>query len=210
MKKRILTAMLIAAMAVSLAACGDSSKEDTATETSETVETTEAEKLYHKTMTKLKANGVKILTVLDNNYPKEFLSSVSQPPFVIYYTGNIRLLRNAIDKQDYVYLNGPNKFDLNKNKLITLNYGIISLGNNALNLWTTQKNDICRLIPVLAHKLVCTTVIKNSDVFNIVVSFNLSNNLNKDIYVVPTVSPSTNNTLINEGAFLLDKKEDLL
>ena len=42
MKKRILTAMLIAAMAVSLAACGDSSKEDTATETSETVETTEA------------------------------------------------------------------------------------------------------------------------------------------------------------------------
>lgn len=170
------------------------------------IESKEFNKKYKKELADLKSRGVKTLTILDEDYPDAF-KNVILPPLVIYYTGDLKVLKDAIANKTYSYLEGPNKFNFDTDKLISFMFGIITFGTNELNLWTDMSIEIGKLIPACAKNIICTKKLKANNVFNYVVECSLAFNLLDDVYVVPTLEPSINNDLINEGAILLDRKE---
>lgn len=164
-------------------------------------------KKYKKEKSNLKKKGVKALTILDDNYPDAF-KKIFKPPLVIFYTGDLKILKDAIRTKEYDYLIGPNKFNLDTDKLITSKFNIISFGDNKLNLWTDLSPFILRIIPAISNRLICCKKLKDSDVFNMIINYSFVDS-NNDIYIVPTLEPSINNDLINNGAYLLDSKDRL-
>lgn len=146
------------------------------------------------------------ITILDENYPKE-LKKNFRPPFVIYYEGDLSLLNN--DNLIYVY--GSNKFDIDKKDLIIQDSESkkIVIGGG-LKMWLSNYDSKDNLkLSALASKVIIDKVIE--DLYHTeardLVGYVL--NAGKEIYVTPTAKPSRNNSLIKQGAFLIDKKEDL-
>ncbi|WP_033161106.1 DNA-processing protein DprA [[Mycoplasma] collis] len=93
----------------------------------------------------LKLQKIKAITILDKNYPKEF-KFLDKPPFVIFYKGNIKLLKN---KNKIALTGDKNTFkvkkyleqslpEVNKNNvLITASYK--NLDQNIINYF--ENND---------------------------------------------------------------------
>lgn len=176
---------------------------------SEIFESKEFNKEFKKEMSSLKKRGVKTLTILDDDYPDEF-KKIYKPPLVLFYTGDISVFKDALANKEYNYLTGPNKFDLDPDKLITSKFNIISIGDNKFNIWTDRSPFILRIIPSLANNIVCTRKLKKTDSFLVIVEQLCAEGFGNSMFIVPTLELSLNNDLINDGACLLDSKGRIL
>lgn len=171
-------------------------------------------KEFKKEMSSLKKRGVKTLTILDDNYPYEF-KNIYKPPLVLFYTGDINILKDAIANKNYDYLTGPNKFELDPDKLVTSKFNIISFGDNKFNIWTDRSPFILRIIPSVTKNVICTRKLKETDSFLEIVAQTCMEHFGMErfgnsIFIVPTLELSLNNDLINDGACLLDSKGRIL
>lgn len=146
----------------------------------------------------------KTITILDNEYPAAIKNSMDKPPFVIYYKGDL----SALNRHDYIYLNGDNRFNIPKDRIITYEKvdNTLNIGDKLLIYINNEdRNEALRLGIFLSEKVVYTKVLKSR-----VISALYAVQMSKDIYVVPTLEHSPNNELIKEGAYLIDSEEDLL
>lgn len=139
------------------------------------------------------------ISCMDNLYPKR-LKQIDRLPFMVYYEGDLSLL-----KDDLIYIMGTNKFKFSNVMHYDEEEKCMKIGS--LKLWISEKDNY-KLVS-LASKIVITKNIYEhlSEYDNKCLHLGLEQNA--DIYVVPTIKPSVNNTLIKEGAYLLDCKEDV-
>lgn len=155
------------------------------------------------------------LTILDPEYPKK-LSTLPHPPFVIFYEGDITKLSQAtIEPGDdsLVYLHGPNTLHIPEDRLcVELPDGKLLIGG-CLKVWANKNPktmDRHHLPSGLCPQIVCTNIYRKgaSSAF-LGLTLTTSLMMNNEIYVVPTTTPSRNNDLIKEGAYLIDDVNDL-
>lgn len=167
------------------------------------------DKDFEKFLKDLKDNKYKWVTLLDPEYPNVLKNSY-RPPFVIFYQGSFNKIKNVIEKQEYVYLEGPNMFEIESLKHIKLIEGGLLKIDNDTYIHAGLLRETYKLIPLLVKALVCTKRIEPGSLVSAIIGYNLMSGAQKDVYVVPTLERSANNDLINDGAFLLDCKERLL
>lgn len=146
------------------------------------------------------------ITIIDEIYP-ESLKQVFKAPFVLFYSGDISLL-SKVNRQSFIFLYGNNVYNIPEEKIVRFDDdGKLDLGGK-LKLWENVENVSRFRLPtgfsdtvVLCNRY---SIEKgNKTKFNkILLPLFLS--MNSNIFVSPTVGPSYNNNLINEGASLID------
>lgn len=153
------------------------------------------------------------VTILDIEYPNRLKQKYKQP-FVLYYEGDVSLL-SKIDSGELISLHGPNLFNISQDKLVTISddYKIDICGQ--LKIWFNNESvnpDRYGLLAAVCGKLALTKIYDAYNSFSWFLNISIKNalELGADIYVVPSVRRSYNNTLIKEGANLLDCLEDLI
>lgn len=215
---------------------------------------------YQKIMENSNYNAI---TILDEIYPEQF-KNVEKPPFVVFYYGDISLLKSPMIS--VIGTRRPSEFGIVATKkvvkhLVSKNYVIVSglacgidgvahkaaideggktiaiLGSGIdlcypksnMKLYNEiRKNHLVlseypidilpqkinfpfrnRLIASLGEKIVVTEAYANSGT-SITVNYGLQ--MNRDICCIsfPAFAHSFNNTLIKEGATLIDDVDDLL
>lgn len=154
------------------------------------------------------------ITILDENYPERF-KKLYQPPFVIFYDGNIDLLK-PVDfyPNPYIFLYGENRFNIPQTNLCVFTEdGKIDIAGG-LKIWTKDYDDPSRFImPArICNSIACCNRYSKekgpkTKFGSITVPFALT--FGCDIYMIPTSGPSFNNDLINDGAFLLDSSDKI-
>lgn len=153
------------------------------------------------------------ITILDSEYPDR-LKQKYKPPFILYYEGDVSLL-SKVDSKELISLYGPNMFNIPQDKLV-----IISSDNKIdicgrLKIWFSDdanNPDRYGLLAAICGKLALTKIyeIRNNFSWFQGITIPTALNLGVDIFVVPSVRKSFNNSLIKEGANLLDSLEDLI
>lgn len=153
------------------------------------------------------------ITPFDSEYP-EIIKQRFEAPFVLYYDGDISLL-SKVESRELISLYGPNLFNIPQDRLVT-----ISADNKIdicgrLRIWfnnETNNPDRHGLLAAVCGKLALTKIYDTENNFSWFQSITLKNALalGVDIYVVPSVRKSYNNSLIKDGANLLDCLEDLI
>lgn len=144
----------------------------------------------------LEIDNEQAITILDEEYPS-VLKSMFKPPFVIYYNGDL----SAISETHLVFLLGDNIFDFDTKDIVSIENEKVNVGGK-LTLWT---NDNYKLATALVKNIAITRPCLSDDLLAISNSFTA----NVNVYVKPTAYPSDNNKLIKDGAFLIDRKEDI-
>ena len=151
------------------------------------------------------------ITFVDEIYP-ESLRQIFKPPFVLFYSGDISLLSN-VNRQSFIFLYGNNVYNIPEEKIAKFDDdGKLDLGGK-LKLWENVENVSRFRLPTAFSDTVvlCNrySIEKgNKTKFNkILLPSFFSKNCN--IFVSPTVGPSYNNNLINEGATLIDSLDVL-
>ena len=142
-------------------------------------------------------------TIISENYPEQ-LKRMFQPPFVIYYEGNLDSLNNphvfvyrdndlSIPLENVIYVNSANEIVIGTNLTIKINDDRF-LAN--------------RIAVVLSNVVYMSDVPENdNNMTKTIVGCVLDND--KELGVKPTFVPSQANVLIKEGANLVDSLEDL-
>lgn len=156
------------------------------------------------------------ISIIEMDYPRRVKEVCAKPPFVLYYEGDVSLLK-LVDKynscNELIFLHGPNTFDIPNDVLCTItDDNKISIANN-LKVWFNKSPmNVSRyfLAAALCNNIVCTKeypLDTRSWFAGITVHFALDHGGN--VLVKPTSSPSYNNKLIKDGAFLIDSHTDL-
>lgn len=149
-------------------------------------------------------NIYKAITILDDDYP-DYLKQINQPPFVIYYDGDIC----ALQHKKLVALFGDNDFDFKPNDIVSLptEWGKVYVGDK-LKIWTNcSYMENIKLACSVAKNVAITQTIRRGSLLYSVVEYALC--ANSKLFVKPTNMKSPNNALIKEGAILLDCREDI-
>lgn len=141
------------------------------------------------------------ITFLDKEYPMA-LKQTGQPPLVLHLNKMVDL--NALKGRPL--LKGKNKFNIENPITIEKNEnGKLVVKIEDIEIWGgNTEYDICKIALALCNKVAITEQIKK-DTLLALAAFQL----NKDIYITPTIRPSFNNELIKNGALLLDSIRDL-
>lgn len=171
------------------------------------------EKLTNADIARVNSFSGNYVTVLDDNYPQRFKQKY-KPSFVLYYEGDISLL-SKIDSGELISLYGPNIFGIPQDKLVTISDDNKIDICGGLKIWFSDDSrnpDIYGLLSAVCGKLALTKIYETYNSFSWFLTITIRNalDLGADIYVVPSIRRSYNNTLIKEGANLLDCLDDLL
>lgn len=159
---------------------------------------------------------VNFITMLDTEYP-ERLRHRYKPPFVLYYDGDIDVLKRIKDDNDLIFLHGDNIFNIPRENLITITDDNCVDIAGRLKVWFNNEStnvDRFGLAASLASSIVCTKIYDSSPAvamrswFNCI-SVPCATNMNADIYYRATEGPSFNNRMIKDGAFLIDDIHDI-
>jgi len=155
------------------------------------------------------------ITMLDADYPNR-LKQKFKPPFVLYYEGDINLLKHVDDndgKNHLVFLHGPNTFNIPTDRLcfITADNKVDICGG--LRVWFNKQSDSVDrygLAAGLCHSIVGTKIYpENTRSWFIGVTVPNALDLGAEVYMVASTAPSFNNRLIKSGAHLIDCFADI-
>lgn len=155
------------------------------------------------------------VSFLDAEYP-ERLKQKPKPPFVLYYEGDINLLKRVDEngcKNHLVFLHGPNCFNIPQTDLcvITDDNKIDICGG--LKVWfNTDSMSVDRygLAAGLCYNIVGTKEYNlNSRSWFLGITVANAIYLGANVFLKPTTFPSYNNKLIKEGCFLIDSYSDI-
>jgi len=156
------------------------------------------------------------ITFLDKEYPSR-LKNKYKPPLVLYYDGDISLLKRADEnggKNHLIFLHGPNIFNIPGDNLCVLTAdNKLSICNDRLRVWFNNEStniDRYGLAAGICYSIVGTKVYPlNSRSWFLGITVGNALALGADVYMVPTAGPSANNNLIKEGCNLIDCLADL-
>lgn len=153
------------------------------------------------------------ITPFDSEY-SEIIKQRFKSPFVLYYDGDISLL-SKVESRELISLYGPNLFNIPLDRLATISSDNKIDICGRLRIWfndDTNNPDRYGLLAAVGGKLALTKIYDTENNFSWFQGITLKNALalGADIYVVPSVRKSYNNSLIKEGANLLDCLEDLI
>lgn len=156
------------------------------------------------------------ITILDSEYPNR-LKQKTKPPFVLYYDGDLSLLKRVDGnngKNDLVFLHGPNTLHIPSDKLcvITVDNKIDICGG--LRVWFNKEStnvDRYGLAAGLFQNIVGTKIYPDdSHSWFIGVTIRDALDIGGDVYMVASTPPSYNNRLIKQGCHLIDCYADIL
>ena len=155
------------------------------------------------------------ITVLDKEYPQR-LKSMYHLPFVLFYEGDLSLLSKVDENgknNKLVYLHGPNTLKIPEDRLCVALPNNVYLISGGLKVWTDKRRgimDTCHLPSGLCHNIVCTKIYRREESSPfIALTLSSSLSMGNNIFMVPTSTPSLNNALIKQGAYLIDEISDL-
>lgn len=156
------------------------------------------------------------ITILDVDYPAR-LKQKYKPPFVLYYDGDLSLLKHVDDnggRNNLIFLHGPNTLRIPNNKLCTITADNKIDICGGLRVWFNKHSDnIDRfgLAAGLCHNIVGTKIYpENSHSWFLAYTITNALNMGANVYMVATTEPSYNNRLIKQGCNLIDCYADIL
>ena len=149
----------------------------------------------------LDLGDTKVVTIIDDDYPEE-LKKALQPPFVIYYKGNLNKRKPS---NECIFLKGNNCFKFKSGILVKVKNNKVYFNNGKLVMWLSNNSHIDAV--KLATYLSKVTVLTEDKPSDLCVDFCCS--AGHDFYVKPTTKPSWCNCLIKQGAYLIDRKDDI-
>ena len=156
------------------------------------------------------------ITIVDNEYPNR-LKQKYKPPFVLYYSGDLSLLRHVDDnggRNNLVFLHGPNTLRIPSNRLcvITCDNKIDICGG--LRVWfNCESTNVDRfgLAAGLCQNIVGTKIYQeNSHSWFVGITIPNALQMGGSVYMVATTEPSYNNRLIKDRCHLIDCYADIL
>ena len=140
---------------------GDWEKMYTAIKDKEDVSGVTGQQLLDRIVNKCKATNTEYTTLLDKDYPS-FLNKTQNPPFVLFYKGDLNLVNQSEEGRVYVTGSGDTLSDFGKRAAVKIAMDIAKVGQHVLvtsdvSAAELAMQKIVRLLPGSSMKTVMVT-----------------------------------------------------